>query len=331
MLDTLLAKVIGTQNERELKKIRPIVDQVNALEQSTRALTDAQLRDKTAEFKTRVANGESLDDLLPEAFAVVREAGRRVLNMRHFDVQLIGGMRAAPGQDRGDEDGRRQDARRHAARLSECARRQGRPRRHGQRLPGPARLGVDGQDLPLPRDDRRRHPARAERPGAAGRLRLRHHVRHEQRVRLRLSARQHEVRAGAFRPARTSLRDRGRSRQHPHRRSADAAHHFGPRRGIDRPLLRGRSHHSAAQGRRGHSRRHQGRGSRSPRSDRRLHRRREAQDRDAHRERHGEGRRAAGAPAAPGRALRPGEHAAAPPRQPGAARAHRSSSSTSTT
>ena len=91
MLDTLLAKVFGTQNERELKKIRPIVDQVNALEQSTRALTDAQLRDKTAEFKTRVANGESLDDLLPEAFAVVREAGRRVLNMRHFDVQLIGG------------------------------------------------------------------------------------------------------------------------------------------------------------------------------------------------------------------------------------------------
>jgi preprotein translocase subunit SecA len=91
MLDTLLAKVFGTQNERELKKIRPIVEQVNALEQSTRALSDAQLRDKTAEFKTRVANGESLDDLLPEAFAVVREAGRRVLNMRHFDVQLIGG------------------------------------------------------------------------------------------------------------------------------------------------------------------------------------------------------------------------------------------------
>src|SRR3954447_8922770 len=91
MLDTLLAKVFGTQNERELKKIRPIVDQVNALEPSTRVLTDAQLRDKTAEFKTRVANGEALDDLLPEAFAVVREAGRRVLNMRHFDVQLIGG------------------------------------------------------------------------------------------------------------------------------------------------------------------------------------------------------------------------------------------------
>jgi len=91
MLDTLLAKVVGTQNERELKRLRPLVAQVNALEPSIKALSDDQLRDKTAEFKNRVANGETLDDLLVEAFAVVREAGRRVLNMRHFDVQLIGG------------------------------------------------------------------------------------------------------------------------------------------------------------------------------------------------------------------------------------------------
>jgi preprotein translocase subunit SecA len=91
MLQTILAKVIGTQNERDLKKLRPIVAQVNALEASIRPLSDEALRGKTTEFKTRVANGESLDDLLPEAFAVVREAGRRVLNMRHFDVQLIGG------------------------------------------------------------------------------------------------------------------------------------------------------------------------------------------------------------------------------------------------
>src|SRR5689334_18538786 len=91
MLDTLLAKVVGTQNERELKRLRPIVAQVNALEASVKALSDADLRNKTAEFKTRVANGEPLDDIMAEAFAVVREAGRRVLNMRHFDVQLIGG------------------------------------------------------------------------------------------------------------------------------------------------------------------------------------------------------------------------------------------------
>ena len=91
MLQTFLAKVIGTQNERDLKKLRPIVSQVSAFEPSITPLSDDELRGKTAEFKARVSNGESLDDLLPEAFAVVREAGRRVLNMRHFDVQLIGG------------------------------------------------------------------------------------------------------------------------------------------------------------------------------------------------------------------------------------------------
>src|SRR5213592_4937244 len=91
MLDTLLAKVVGTQNDRELKRLRPIVAEVNAFEPAITALSDDRLRGKTAELRQRFANGESLDDLLPEAFAVVREAGRRVLNMRHFDVQLIGG------------------------------------------------------------------------------------------------------------------------------------------------------------------------------------------------------------------------------------------------
>src|SRR5215207_6298901 len=92
MIGQLLAKVIGTQNERELKRLRPRVAEINALEAGIQPLSDEQLRGKTAEFRQRVANGEPLDDLLPEAFAVVREAGRRVLNMRHFDVQLIGGM-----------------------------------------------------------------------------------------------------------------------------------------------------------------------------------------------------------------------------------------------
>ena len=91
MLGTLLAKVFGTQNERELKKIVPVVSAVNALEPSIQALSDTELRDKTLEFRKRLADGATLDDLLPEAFAVVREAGRRALNMRHFDVQLIGG------------------------------------------------------------------------------------------------------------------------------------------------------------------------------------------------------------------------------------------------
>src|SRR5688500_3036301 len=92
MLDTLLAKVVGTQNERELKRLRPLVAEIGALEPSIQSLPDDQLRAKTQEFRKRVADGELLDDLLVEAFAVVREAGRRVLNMRHFDVQLIGGM-----------------------------------------------------------------------------------------------------------------------------------------------------------------------------------------------------------------------------------------------
>ncbi len=92
MLGALLAKVIGTQNERDLKRLRPLVVQINALEASIRPLADEQLRAKTQEFKDRLAGGVPLDDVLPEAFAVVREAGRRTLNMRHFDVQLIGGM-----------------------------------------------------------------------------------------------------------------------------------------------------------------------------------------------------------------------------------------------
>src|SRR6059058_4600937 len=91
MLQTLLAKVVGTQNERELKRLRPIVGQVNAFEAAIQVLSDDQLRAKTAEFRQRFAAGETLDDLIPEALAVVCEAGRRTLNMRHFDVQLIGG------------------------------------------------------------------------------------------------------------------------------------------------------------------------------------------------------------------------------------------------
>src|SRR6187401_3016546 len=92
MIGQLLAKVIGTQNERELKRLQPRVAQISALEPAIKPLSDEDLRGKTAEFRQRFAKGETLDDLIPEAFAVVREAGRRTLNMRHFDVQLIGGI-----------------------------------------------------------------------------------------------------------------------------------------------------------------------------------------------------------------------------------------------
>jgi preprotein translocase subunit SecA len=92
MLGTILAKVIGTQNERELKRVYPLVGQINALESQIQPLSDDQLRSKTGEFRARLAQGATLDDVLPEAFAVVREAGRRAVNMRHFDVQLVGGI-----------------------------------------------------------------------------------------------------------------------------------------------------------------------------------------------------------------------------------------------
>jgi preprotein translocase subunit SecA len=88
----LLKKLFGSKNEREIKRMLKTVSAVNAFEEKMVALSDEQLRGKTAEFKERLAKGETLDQLLPEAFAVAREAGKRVMGMRHFDVQLIGGM-----------------------------------------------------------------------------------------------------------------------------------------------------------------------------------------------------------------------------------------------
>ncbi|MFH0898551.1 MAG: preprotein translocase subunit SecA [bacterium] len=92
MVTQLLAKIFGTKNERELKIIQPLVTKINVLESSVSSLTDDQLAEKTPFFRQRLAQGESLDSILPEAFAVVREVGKRKLNMRHFDVQLIGGI-----------------------------------------------------------------------------------------------------------------------------------------------------------------------------------------------------------------------------------------------
>jgi len=92
MFGAIVKKVFGSKNERELKKLWPIVERINQMEPAMAALSDEQLRAKTAEFKERHGRGETLDSLLPEAFAVCREGGKRVLGMRHFDVQLIGGM-----------------------------------------------------------------------------------------------------------------------------------------------------------------------------------------------------------------------------------------------
>ena len=97
-IDTLLAKVFGTQNERNLKRLRPLVAEINAHESSFRSLSNDQLHLRTTDLKEKVSQGAPLDSLLPEAFAVVRESGRRTLNMRHFDVQLIGGINLHRGK-----------------------------------------------------------------------------------------------------------------------------------------------------------------------------------------------------------------------------------------
>jgi preprotein translocase subunit SecA len=92
MINTFLAKTIGSQDERYLKRVKPTVAQINSLEDEVSSLSDTQIRAKTAEFKQRLERGETLDDLLPEAFAAVREASKRTTGMRHYDVQMIGGM-----------------------------------------------------------------------------------------------------------------------------------------------------------------------------------------------------------------------------------------------
>ncbi|MGB5157014.1 preprotein translocase subunit SecA [Desulfobacterium sp. N47] len=92
MMGSLLTKIFGSKNEREIKKIKPIVETINSLEPKVHSLSDDDLKAHTALFKERIARGESLDEILPEAFAVIREASLRTLHMRHFDVQLIGGI-----------------------------------------------------------------------------------------------------------------------------------------------------------------------------------------------------------------------------------------------
>ncbi|MCB1877561.1 MAG: preprotein translocase subunit SecA, partial [Chromatiales bacterium] len=92
MASKLLSKIFGSRNERAVKRMYKSVAQVNALEAQIEKLSDEELQAQTGKLRERLETGASLDDLLPEAFATVREAGRRVLSMRHFDVQLIGGM-----------------------------------------------------------------------------------------------------------------------------------------------------------------------------------------------------------------------------------------------
>ncbi len=156
MLNSLLTRVFGSRNDRLLRQLQRTVVRINALEPEMEKLSDAELQAKTPEFQQRIAGGESLDKILPEAFAVCREASRA--RAGHAPLRRPADRRhgAAPGQDRRDAHRRRQDPRRHAAGVPECAGRQGRPRGHRQRLPGAPRLGVDGQALQLAGPERGR-------------------------------------------------------------------------------------------------------------------------------------------------------------------------------
>ncbi len=139
MLTNIAKKIFGSRNDRLLKQYRKSVARINALEEQMQALSDADLQAKTAEFKQRLADGQTLDGILPEAFAVCREASRRTLGMRHFDVQLIGGMVLHDGKIAEMRTGEAQNPGRHPRRLSQRAGKQRRARRYRQRLPRLAR------------------------------------------------------------------------------------------------------------------------------------------------------------------------------------------------
>ena len=119
-----LKQMFGTRNEREIKKLQPMVEMIGEMEAQVSAMTDEELRGETDKFKERLKNGETLDDILPAAFAVVREAGKRALNMRHFDVQLIWNGPAFR-QNSGNEDRRRKNPGCHSSGIFKRADRKG--------------------------------------------------------------------------------------------------------------------------------------------------------------------------------------------------------------
>ena len=331
MLDTLLAKVFGTQNARDLKRVQPTVAAINEREATIRALSDDDLQAKTAEFREQVERGTSVDDLLIEAFAVVREAGRRVLDMRHFDVQLIGGMMLHRGQiaEMKTGEGKTLVATLaaylnalegkgvHVVTVNDyLARRDSDWMGRVYRFLGMS-VGVVQHDL----RDPERH--------AAYRCDITYGTNNEFGFDYLRDNMKFEV--VAVRAARSPLRDRRRGGQHSHRRSAHAPHHLRTGRAVDRALLRGRPHHPAAEP-----------GAVTQGNVK-------AEDREALEstgdflvdEKHktvtltetgmAKVRRSCSpGRLSPGRPLRPGQHAAAAPRQPGAPRP-RSSSATWTT
>ncbi len=166
MISSAFTKIFGTNNERVVKRMMPTVAAIGEWEPKIQALSDAELREKTVEFKARfaermkdvpdtqdnkderkAAETEALNELLPEAFAVVREAGKRAVGMRHFDVQMIGGMVLHSGKIAEMKTGEGKTLVATLPVYLNALAGQGRPRGDGERLPGQARRRVDGQDL----------------------------------------------------------------------------------------------------------------------------------------------------------------------------------------
>ena len=164
---SLVEKLFGSFSDRELKKVNPITKQVLALEPKYQAMSDADLQTQTAVFKQQLSEGKTLDDILPDAFAVCREAAWRVLGMKHFPVQVTGGIALHRGDIAEMQTGERPDRRRGA----HCYR---------QRLSGQARQRVDGQALPLAGADRWPDRTGHGRRCPPGRLQCRYHLRHQQ-------------------------------------------------------------------------------------------------------------------------------------------------------
>ena len=232
MLGALARSLFGTANDRIVKGFDKPVAKINALEPELAKLSDEQLRAKTTEFRERLAKGETLDDLLVEAFATVREAAKRTLGQRHFDVQLKGGMVLHQGKIAEMKTG---EGKTLVATLPVYL----------NALEGKGVHVVTVNDYLAKRDSEWMgriysflgltvgvivHELDDEQRKAA--YRLRRHLRHQQRVRLRLSARQHEVPAGRHGPAALQLRHRRRGRFDPDRRGAHAADHLRPGRGF---------------------------------------------------------------------------------------------------
>ena len=222
----VLDKISNIGEGRKLKNLEAIAQLVNTFEPEVEDLTDDELRAKTGELRRRVEQRrERSTTCCPRRSRRVREAARRTIGQRHFDVQLMGGAALHQGNIAEMKTGEGKTLVSTLPGYLNALSGERRAHRHGQRLPRQARLRVDGRHLPLPRARGRADPGVDVAGAASARLRGRHHLRHEQRVRLRLPARQHGDAPRGLRAARPQLRDRRRGRLDPDRRGAYAADH----------------------------------------------------------------------------------------------------------